>query len=187
MHPVLEYLSNVNNNYNREYEEDLYDESIATSSILSTFPGVNITRVTTVHNNYLHGMYELKKLEYESRYGSVQELTLVHSTSARNVQSIIEDNLDWRRVVRGKYGDGVSFSGSAGYANRFSNRNNGYERAFIVATVLVSREMELDGYTSMEVPPDDVDTTTGNDGQVYVKYCDNEFLIKYIVYYRYQL
>ncbi|XP_054273239.1 uncharacterized protein LOC128993385 [Macrosteles quadrilineatus] len=183
MHPLMEYLSKKNNNTNGEYEEEASsnEEETAKSSILPTLPEVCITRVTTVHNNCLKGMYELKKMEYESRYGSVQELTLVHSTSALNVPSIIKNNLDWRRVKRNRFGKGVSFSGNAEYANHYSKRSNGEQRAFIIAKVLVSREVW--GHPSIKIPPNNVDTTISNNRKVYVKYCDNEFLIEYIVYY----
>ncbi|XP_054267165.1 uncharacterized protein LOC128989311 [Macrosteles quadrilineatus] len=183
MHPLLEYLSRKNKNTNGVYEEDAspIEENLATSSILPTLPAVCITRVTTVHNNYLHGMYELKKLEYESRYGSVQELTLVHSTSALKVPSIIKTNLDWRRVTRNKYGKGVSFSNDANYGNFHSNRCNGEKRAFIIAKVLISRKDY--GYDFVVIPLPNVDTSISSSENVYVKYSDNEFLIKYIVYY----
>lgn len=72
-------------------------------------------------------MYKLKKEEYISKFGEsgVREMTLIHSTAACKVNGIIKDNFDWRKVVRSKYGIGVSFSSDADYANCHSNRNNG--------------------------------------------------------------
>lgn len=72
-------------------------------------------------------MYELKKEEYKVLFKSeiVREIRMYHSTSASNAMSIIKDNLDWRRVSRVKYGQGVSFSTDPDYANFHSNTNNG--------------------------------------------------------------
>lgn len=72
-------------------------------------------------------MYELKKEEYKVLFKSqnVTEIRMYHSTSALNAMSIIKDNLDWRRVSRVKYGQGVSFSTDPDYANFHSNSNNG--------------------------------------------------------------
>lgn len=72
-------------------------------------------------------MYELKKEEYKVLFKSaiVREIRMYHSTSAYNAMSIIKDNLDWRRVSRVKYGQGVSFSTDPDYANFHSNSNNG--------------------------------------------------------------
>lgn len=80
-----------------------------------------------MQNNYLKAMYELKKEEYKVLFKSeiVREIRMYHSTSAYNAMSIIKDNLDWRRVSRVKYGQGVSFSTDPDYANFHSNSNNG--------------------------------------------------------------
>lgn len=85
---------------------------------------MNIRDVKKVCNNFLTGFYNLKKEEYQSR-GHIVEHTMFHSTEECNVDSIILNNLDWRRVKRGKFGIGVSFSSDADYANCHSNRNNG--------------------------------------------------------------
>lgn len=70
-------------------------------------------------------MYILKKEEYNVRYGTVNELLLFHATSAANVDPIRKDNFDWRKVSRGKFGLGSSFSDSAQYANNLANRTIG--------------------------------------------------------------
>uniref|UniRef100_A0A1B6HR08 Poly [ADP-ribose] polymerase n=1 Tax=Homalodisca liturata TaxID=320908 RepID=A0A1B6HR08_9HEMI len=153
-------------------------------SIRSSIPNLAITRICKVKNCFLKGMYELKKEEYKSRYGNVTEMALYHATSEWSVDSIIKNNLDWRRVSRSKFGMGVSFSNDADYANHFSNSNNGVSRAIIIANVLISREHL--GSPALTIPLANYDTTTGTRNgikRVYVKYSDNEFLPKYVVFY----
>lgn len=70
-------------------------------------------------------MFLLKKAEMKCRNGVVQERLLIHVTGSANVKSIVRENFDWRRVTRGKFGVGTSFSDDAHYANRYANRNIG--------------------------------------------------------------
>jgi hypothetical protein len=121
------------------------------------------------------------KEEYVKRYGSVTEMELFHATSTDNIWSITRNNFDWRRSVRTKFGEGVSFSPSARYANLHCNRRNPSRRAMFVAKVLVNSS--CNGHSMMKLPVD-ADTSTGNDGSVYVKYSDNEFYPTYVAYYR---
>lgn len=81
-----------------------------------------VEEVFEIKNSFLEKMYELKKEEYNVRYTTVNELLLFHATSAANVHSIRKDNFDWRKVSRGKFGLGSSFSDSAKYANNLANR-----------------------------------------------------------------
>jgi hypothetical protein len=129
----------------------------------------------------LSGCYLLKKEEYISRYGYVTEKELFHATSAANVSSIATYNLDWRRSVRTKFGEGVSFSPDAHYANLHCNRVNPKERALLIAKVLI--HLTCLGYSTMVLPQSNYDTSTGNGGSVYVKYNDNEFYPDYVAYY----
>lgn len=134
------------------------------------------TRVTEL----FAGCYLLTKEEYVKRYGHVTEMELFHATGAHNIPSITRNNLDWRRSVRTKFGEGVSFSPDAGYANRQCNRSNPLTRAMFVAKVLV--HSSCSGHSAMTLPSL-ADTSTGNSGSVYVKYRDNEFYPTYVAYY----
>jgi hypothetical protein len=80
-----------------------------------------------------------------------------------------------------KFGQGVSFSPSAAYANTHCKRNYSARRAVIIAQVLV--RATCDGHYGMVLPNSGADTSTGNFHSVYVKYCDNEFYPKYVAYY----
>ncbi|KAJ4441515.1 hypothetical protein ANN_11371 [Periplaneta americana] len=160
--------------YSSEYEE-VKSKIKETSRIL-------IKKVVRVQNPYLWGCYQLKKAECTLRApSSVEEKKLFHATAQDNIESITEDNLDWRRSWRTKYGEGVSFSPYARYANTYCNLSCGTRRAFILARVLVGKSAE--GNYSTELPPPDCDTTVSYDDNVIVKYCDNEFYPEYIAYY----
>lgn len=58
----------------------------------------------------------------------------------------------------------------------------GDERAFIISRVLVSRSLQ--GHNRMEIPPPGKDTSVGNGTRVYVKFCDNEVLPIYVIYFK---
>ena len=141
----------------------------------------SISKVVQVYNPYLYSHFLIKKAEYETR-GHVVTRELYHDTGEDKVDSILTTNLDWRRVVRAKFGKGVSFSPDPAYANRQSSHSNGTNRAMIVADVLIGKK--IDGNPCQKLPPDGFDTTCGNNNSVYVKYYDNEFYPKYVVYYQ---
>lgn len=143
---------------------------------------VKIHRITTVKSPYLHGCFLLKKAEYQSRGQQFTVKQLYHDTAADNIPSILEENLDWRLVNRHKFGRGVSFSPSMKYANQQSSRSNGTDRAMIIADVLVGNTYP--GNEGITLPPSgNYDTTTGNLNSVYVKFYDNEFYPKHVIYY----
>lgn len=142
-----------------------------------------IDSVERVQNPYLWGSYLLKKEEYMNYpgFGVVNEEKLFHATAKENVYSIVQNNFDWRRTKRTRYGHGVSFSPSAEYANTYCNQKVRSVRALILARVLV--KMATKGHYGTKLPPPPNDTTTGKNGKVVVKYADNEFYPEYVVYY----
>ena len=140
----------------------------------------DIKKIVKVHNPCLYSHFLIKKAEYETR-GPVHIKMLYHDTAESKVDSILKTNLDWRRVFRAKYGHGVSFSSDPHYASIYSARSNGYDRAMIVADVLIGRSIEV--YNSTTLPPNNYDTTVGNGAKVYVKFYDNEFFPTHIIYY----
>uniref|UniRef100_A0A1B6GCY8 Poly [ADP-ribose] polymerase n=1 Tax=Cuerna arida TaxID=1464854 RepID=A0A1B6GCY8_9HEMI len=162
-------------------EADSQETKKIKKMILKNYSSFQIIKVDRVENSFLKAMYLLKKEEYLSRYGKVEEKDLFHVTSAKNVKSIINNNFDWRRVLRGKFGIGTSFSDDAEYANHYANQNIGSSRAFIITKVLVSNQ--IGGHKNLKIPKNNYDTTTGN-GKVYVKFGDNETLPMYVAYYK---
>ncbi|KAJ9600226.1 hypothetical protein L9F63_009486, partial [Diploptera punctata] len=145
---------------------------------------ITVQRVERVQNSFLWGCYLLRKGEYKKRLRKpIREMELFHATSEINVPSIVENNFDWRRTVRAKFGKGVSFSPSAGYANTYCNHKVGDNRALILTRVLVGKCQN--GSFEKKIPSDGYDTTLGYGNRVYVKYGDNEYYPEYVAYYQY--
>ncbi|XP_046672141.1 uncharacterized protein LOC124362033 isoform X2 [Homalodisca vitripennis] len=165
-------------------EASVIDRALVIEKIRRSFPGVNVSKVLRVNNPYLTSLYELVKAEYHSRNGTavVQELELFHSTRQSAVESIVEDNLNWRLVRRSRYGIGNSFSTNADYANCHSNRHNGDDRALILFKVLVCKKARGSG--SLKVLKDADTAVGGPNNIVTVKFNDNEFLPTFIAYYK---
>nr|XP_022910566.1 poly [ADP-ribose] polymerase 12-like [Onthophagus taurus] len=147
---------------------------------LSVHQKRTVTRIEKVWCPSLYGWYLMKKAEYQSRGFRHCEKRLLHVTGASNVKSILRSNLNWRRVTRYRFGRGVSFSDDADYADTYAARAIGSQRAMIIADVLVGNTAKGGSYT--DFLPEGIDTATGN-GRVYVKFHDDEFIPKYIVYY----
>lgn len=142
--------------------------------------GRTIKKITRVECPHLYGLYCLTLAQYQCS-GTCNVKRLYHDTGASKVHSILNTNLDRRLACRIKFGKGVSFSPYLTYANKKSSRSNGRDRAMIVADVLVGDSEHVRG--SCTLPSGSKDTTIGNGGKVYVKFYDNEFYPKYIIYY----
>lgn len=171
-------------NFNNEYElEDISSDSSLYSRLLekvwSGYMGA-VGKIVRVKNPCVYLQYSLHKEMYEKNGGRVVEL--YHDTAEDNVYSIARSNLDYRFVSRSKFGRGVSFSPSPLYANKYSSKKNGICRAMFIADVLLHREHS--GSYSTKIPESGYDGTYGNGYKVHVKYFDNEFYPKYVVYYR---
>ncbi|XP_050533239.1 uncharacterized protein LOC126901073 isoform X3 [Daktulosphaira vitifoliae] len=65
-----------------------------------------VQRVEKINNPLLYGMYTLRKneMEYNNPTVPVNEWLLYHATAITNLQSILENNLDWRLTCRSRYG-----------------------------------------------------------------------------------
>lgn len=86
----------------------------------------------------MYGMYLLRKEEMlleKSQKGNpckVQELILYHVTTEQKGIQSLEHGLDWRRTKRSRYGQGVSFSDDAEYADFYANRSGGEGNNYII-------------------------------------------------------
>ncbi|KAI4454952.1 poly [adp-ribose] polymerase [Holotrichia oblita] len=145
--------------------------------------GKSVKRITRVEAPYLYGFFLLAKAEYKSRNFTFNIKELYHDTAERNIDSILNENLDRRMACRVKFGRGVSFSPSTEYANCQSSRSNGHNRAMIVTDVLVGKTETCSSHGQQLPTNSNNDTTTGNSQNVFVKFYDNEFYPKYIIYY----
>ncbi|XP_049828498.1 uncharacterized protein LOC126267368 [Schistocerca gregaria] len=150
----------------------------------------NITKIVEVQNPFLYSYYLLRKAEMMSRYGHIKEEYLFHGTKIKNISSICEKNLDWRKhgsITGNIFGKGVSLTPISCYASHYSDKNT-VEKIMFVFRVIIADETE--GNPDMVLPPykDELrklryDTTVKPNRQVIVKFSDNEFYPAYVVYY----
>jgi poly [ADP-ribose] polymerase 7/11/12/13 len=154
-----------------------------------------IVKIERVQNPYLLGCYLLKKNEMECLPGNyVEESRVFHGTKQSNVQSICENNFNWRLHGEGtgnRYGKGVSFSHISNYASHYSDKHASVKVMFLVR-VLISKSTV--GHGDMTIPPlikfvynrnntERYDTAQKENGHVIVKFCDNEYYPEYLIHY----
>ncbi|KAJ8960270.1 hypothetical protein NQ318_003995 [Aromia moschata] len=155
--------------------------------------GYEVDDIRRVENPYLYAQYQLKKMQKLNKYPLLKEVELFHGTEEENIPSICKNNFNWRlsgTSVGHRYGQGVSFSQSSTYASYYPPEENDddydndgefFTRIMFVADVLIGST--CNGDKNMKVPRKPCDTSQKPDGQVIVKYEDNEFYPKYIIYY----
>jgi Poly(ADP-ribose) polymerase catalytic domain. len=154
-----------------------------------------IVQIERVQNSYLLGCYLLKKNEMECLRGNyVEERRVFHGTKQSNVQSICENNFDWRLhgdSTGNRYGKGVSFSPISYYASHYSDKYAPVKVMFLVR-VLISKCTTGNG--NMTIPPrifdvynrnsiERYDTAQKENGHVIVKFCDSEYYPEYLIHY----
>jgi poly [ADP-ribose] polymerase 7/11/12/13 len=154
-----------------------------------------IVQIERIQNPYLLGCYLLKKNEMEGLPGNdVKESRVFHGTKKSNVQSICENNFNWRLHGSGtgnRYGQGVSFSPISYYASHYSDKKAEVKVMFLVR-VLISNCTVGDG--NMTIPPlvrhidnrnntQRYDTAQKEGGHVIVKFCDSEYYPEYLIHY----
>ncbi|CAH1965478.1 unnamed protein product [Acanthoscelides obtectus] len=154
-----------------------------TSLLRARFSGIpNIRRILRIQNPYLYAAFLLKK---QQKGGTATVEELFHGTRTENVDSICTNNLNYRLRGRyghlgNKYGNGVSFSPTIGYAKTFPRRVDGEKAMFIVRVI---KQGYCTGSLGLQIPPPGIDTSISRDRNVWVKYCDNEFYPAYVAYY----
>ncbi|XP_029347585.1 protein mono-ADP-ribosyltransferase PARP12-like [Acyrthosiphon pisum] len=111
----------------------------------------------------------------------LRERQLYHATSPTNALSISQNNIDWRKTYRSRFGIGACFSTCPKYAHRHSSSDG----AFMICKVLTKKIEVVDVNYDLDVPTKcENDTSLSKTGKVYVKYDDNTFYPEFIVYYR---
>ena len=154
-----------------------------------------VVKIERVQNPYLLGCYLLKKNEMECLPGSyVEEERVFHGTKESNVQSICENNFNWRLHGEGtgnRYGKGVSFSHISYYASHYSDKHASVKVMFLVRVLISNCTL---GHGNMTIPPlitdvynhnsiERYDTAQKENGHVIVKFCDNEYYPEYLIHY----
>ncbi|KAJ8960269.1 hypothetical protein NQ318_003994 [Aromia moschata] len=179
-HKKVYNLVTLNDN-SREYiiVESLFDETMTKC--------YTVDKIRRVENPYLYAQYQLKRIQKLNKYPSLQEMELFHGTEEKNISSICKNNFNWRlsgSSVGHRFGRGVSFSPSSTYSSHYPPEDDFdfcYTRIMFVADVLIGSACT--GDKNMKVPRKPCDTSQKPDGQVIVKYEDNDFYPKYIIYY----
>ncbi|XP_050533238.1 uncharacterized protein LOC126901073 isoform X2 [Daktulosphaira vitifoliae] len=105
----------------------------------------DVQRVEKINNPLLYGMYTLRKneMEYNNPTVPVNEWLLYHATAITNLQSILENNLDWRLTCRSRYGKGVCFSYCPLYANKYASCSIEQSEDFIFDDYLMNLLLEM--------------------------------------------
>ncbi|XP_048507791.1 protein mono-ADP-ribosyltransferase PARP12-like isoform X2 [Athalia rosae] len=156
----------------------IFRGALVSKESLWQIPDFQRAYIGRIENPYLWSRYVLRyeEMKAQNLTRHVTEQIVIHATSISAAYEIADNNFDWRLVKRHRYGKGVSFARDAGYANQHAKQNE----AYIIAGILVAKTSV--GHYSIQIPPNDIDTTTNPRHTVFVKYCDSDFYPYYIVY-----
>lgn len=139
----------------------------------SDLESVEFERKEKITNPYLKRAFELKKLQ-----SGLETLEQVyHGTVDHNINSIAENNFNWRFAGRStgfNLGKGVYFSRDIDFAKGFCR---GRCKPIISAKILYSK-CDI-GYTADKLPPYGYDTLQSRDGKALAKFEDSDFLPLY--------
>ncbi|XP_018332621.1 poly [ADP-ribose] polymerase 11-like [Agrilus planipennis] len=144
-----------------------------------------ITKIVKIQNPYLLAAFQIKKEEIRTKFGHVNTMELFHGTKRGNVSSIRNENFNWRlhgKSLGHRFGKGVSFSPISFYSTHYCDKSNSVEKVMFLAFVLLAASCT--GNEKTFLPPPTFDTTQKPNGDVIVKYEDNEFYPAYEIYFR---
>ncbi|CAH0549523.1 unnamed protein product [Brassicogethes aeneus] len=183
-HLVLGYYPYVN----REYDA---------SNTSKRNPYYKLKHVFRVENPFILAQYHLKKVQLEERNNAVMHYNYFHGTKGENLEPICLNNFNWRKVRKGKFGRGVSFSPRSDYSKHSTRRFNISIAPVLQNSLLAINPIEQQfnamflckvlqgkchvGAPFIDVPLNQCDTTTNGKGTVFVKYEDFEYCPQYII------
>ncbi|XP_066255464.1 probable poly [ADP-ribose] polymerase DDB_G0278045 [Euwallacea similis] len=142
-----------------------------------------IVSIHRVWNPYLMAQYMLTKKKGEN---NLVEKYLFHGTSQEALSGVLKDNFNWRKVVLGKWGWGVSFANNPWYSSHYSKRKQQHENwpcVMVLVKVLVEDGAICQG-NSLTMVPTTGYTTTNPTKEVIVKYDDASFYPEFIVHFK---
>lgn len=91
-----------------------------------------------VNNPQLYGMYLLWKEELQvGESYQLRERQLYHATSPTNALSISQNNIDWRKTHRSRFGIGACFSTCSKYAHTHSSSDGGISNSYHIRWILI--------------------------------------------------
>ncbi|XP_061773834.1 protein mono-ADP-ribosyltransferase PARP12 isoform X2 [Nerophis ophidion] len=121
----------------------------------ATMSTSTIKRIRRVQNPFLWTAFLCQKEQMKKRNGGnpISEKYLFHGTDGTLIESICEQNFDWRICgVHGTaFGKGSYFAEEASYANRYAKTRSGVDRSMFVARVLVGDYTQ--GHPTFVRPP----------------------------------
>ncbi|XP_045475055.1 protein mono-ADP-ribosyltransferase PARP11-like [Harmonia axyridis] len=132
------------------------------------------TKAVKIIHPYLERAFKLKQTKT-----GLGTRRLYHGTLSSNIDSILLNNFNWRLAGRSrgvKHGKGVCFSPRKDFARKFCEGNDG----IIILTRILCR-LAVEGFLGDILPRSNADTTQSRNGNVYVKFEDNDFLPLYII------
>ncbi|XP_045474612.1 protein mono-ADP-ribosyltransferase PARP12-like [Harmonia axyridis] len=132
------------------------------------------TKAVKIIHPYLERAFKLKQTKT-----GLGTRSMFHGTVLRNIDSILLNNFNWRLAGRSrgvKHGKGVCFSPSSDFARKFCR---GYGETIIYTRILYG--CSVVGFLGDILPRSNADTTQSPNGNVYVKFEDNDFLPLYIM------
>ncbi|XP_061826105.1 protein mono-ADP-ribosyltransferase PARP12 isoform X1 [Nerophis lumbriciformis] len=137
----------------------------------ATMSKSTIKSIRRVQNPFLWTAFQCQKEQMKKRNGGnpVSEKYLFHGTDGTLIESICEQNFDWRICgVHGTaFGRGSYFAEDASYSNRYAKTKSGVDRCMFAARVLVGDYTQ--GRQTHVRPP-----TKGNTTTLYDSCVDNE-------------
>ena len=111
-----------------------------------------------LQDNFNSDPFRRKKEQFEKRSRTknnpVNEKLLFHGTDHQNVDSICEENIDWRALDEGRaaaFGQGAYFTAEADLSNPYCQQDSESVRYMFLAEVLVGSFAR--GEASMKRPP----------------------------------
>ncbi|XP_066143575.1 probable poly [ADP-ribose] polymerase DDB_G0278045 [Euwallacea fornicatus] len=141
----------------------------------------SILYIQRVWNPYLMAQYMLTKKSGEN---NLVEKYLFHGTSYQALSGVLKENFDWRKVVTGKWGWGVSFANNPWYSSHYSKKKQyqNWPYVMVLAKVLVEDGEICEG-NDLTIVPTTGYTTANPTKEVIVKYDDASFYPEFIVYF----
>jgi len=136
-----------------------------------------IKSLERIENPYLWLMYQLKSVECRQLFNSTEK-RLFHGTNIANIEPISRNNFNYRlagTAVGTVHGKGVYFSPDSSTSMQYSKNGN----CMILARAQQGQICAGNNSTILPLPNHD---TSGN-GNILVKYYDNQFYPEYIVHY----
>ncbi|KAK3101023.1 hypothetical protein FSP39_000330, partial [Pinctada imbricata] len=172
-----------------------YDQ--VTQRFQKTIPQAHIFGVQRVQNGYFWETYQLKKRQMEAKYGigCSNELELFHGTRADLVDTICQDNLDFRLAgerVGALFGQGSYFAVEAKYSDLYCHPGKDRHKYMFIVKCLAGKCAQGDPKLKRPPPVDPHDISKGiydccvdnpSNPKIYCIFDNHQYYPEYIIEY----